>query len=168
MEPSRRPRPGLRLADQPGEHAALEFGAVGAGHGERAGIGVAVLGVVNLPVPFFRRAARLHIEHDGNAEQRAALLARIAIVLVELRFVGFGIQRLLDPNQIAAERPAAIDDVDLTFLIFRQPRAERVRSERRRDRHQREPDCGNDDGCRYAKDFHGLPPVSRTIARLKG
>src|SRR5262249_60352943 len=53
------PRPGLALADQSPKHAAFELERAGALQGDAARIGLAVLGVVDLPVPFVGRAARL-------------------------------------------------------------------------------------------------------------
>ena len=58
----------------------------------------------------------MHVEQDGHPEQRPALLARILVVDVGLRFVRLGIVRLGKPSERAAERTAAIDDADFLFL----------------------------------------------------
>src|SRR5262249_59388722 len=89
------PRPGVALADQSPKHAAFELERAGALQGDAARIGLAVLGVVDLPVPFVGRAARLHAEHDLNADERPVAQARIGIVLVGLRSAGRGIVRLV-------------------------------------------------------------------------
>ena len=98
------------------QHAAFKLGGIGAGHGERTAIGLAVLGVVDIAVPHLARR-RLHGEHDLDPEQRPVLLARIGIVLVGLRPAGCRIVRHFEPHQRAAKRAAAIGDADLALLV---------------------------------------------------
>jgi len=74
-----RPRPGLRLAED--QQAALDFGGIRAGHGERSDIGLAVTSVVEFARPLIG-PARPHAEHNLCAEKRPALLAGVGIVLV--------------------------------------------------------------------------------------
>src|SRR5690348_6023958 len=88
--------PGLRLADEAAERAALQLQRVPAGPGEIARIGLAVLGGVDLTAPF-AVAGGLHAEHDLHADQRTGALAGIRVVLVGLRLAGLRIVRLLEP-----------------------------------------------------------------------
>src|SRR5689334_11179384 len=100
-------RPGLCLAKD-AEHAAFEIGCVGASERERTAIGLAVRGVIHLAGPL-ARSARLHGEHDRDAKKRPALLAGVGIVLVGFRPSGRWVVWLLQPYQIAAQRPTTID-----------------------------------------------------------
>ena len=125
------PRPGLRLAKH-AQHAALEFGRIRAGHGERTGIGLAVGGIIDLARPLSGPLASF--QYDLVAQQRPGLLAGVGVVLVELGPAGRRIDRLLEPDQRAAERTAAIGYPNLTVPVGRKPGAKGIGGERRRER----------------------------------
>src|SRR5690242_19256285 len=129
MPASVHPRPSLRFAENT-EHAAFEIRGVGSGQRERTAIGLAILGVVDLAAPL-TLSARLHRKYNRHSQKRAALLAGVGIVLIGFWPPGGRIVWLLEPNQIAAKRPAAIDYPHLAGLVARKPRAEGVGSRRR-------------------------------------
>ena len=88
------------------------------GHGERARIGLAVLGVVDLAVPFVGRAAWFHAENDLHAEQRPVALRRVGIFVIGLR-PSVRVVWLLEPDQRAAQRAPAFADADLAVFRLR-------------------------------------------------
>lgn len=154
---SLRPCPGLRLADEAPEYATFKLGGVRVGHGERTAIGLAVPGIVDFASPLAGRAARLHAQHDLDADQRPALLAWIGIELVGPRSAGRRIVRFLEPHQRAADRSAAIDHADLALLVPGVPRADGIGGKCRRDRHRARRRDGQKakHGCRLACGSHG-------------
>src|ERR1044072_6269766 len=121
--------PGLLLANQATERAALQLQRVAAREHEIAGIGLAVLGIVHLSGPFVF-AGRLHAEHDLHADQRTAALGGVGVILVGLRLLGVGIGRLLQPDDRPAQSAAAIGDADARRAGLRQPYAARIGRER--------------------------------------
>src|SRR5437879_2580864 len=128
-----RARPGLALADEAAERAALEVERARAGERDRARVGLAVLGVVDLPVPFVGRAARLHVEDDLHADHRAAALGRVRVVGVGLRPLGLRVDRLLQADDGAAQRRTAFRDGHLRLGVLGQPVAGGITRHRGRD-----------------------------------
>src|SRR6185295_15803584 len=116
--------PGLALADEPAERTALQLQRIPARISEIARIGLAVLGIVDLPGPF-AGAGRLHAEHDLHAEQRPAALGCVGIVLVGLRFARVRIVRLLQPHDRSAQCAAAIGNADARRAGLGEPHAVR-------------------------------------------
>src|SRR5262249_31748975 len=125
---SARARPGLALADDAAERAALELEAGGALQRDAARVGLAVLGVVDLTVPLVG-AGRLHAEHDLHADHRPAALGGVGIVLVGLRASGRRIVGLLERDDRAAQLGTAIGDAHGGLATLGVPVAERVRGE---------------------------------------
>ncbi len=96
--------PGLTLADEPAHDAAFEFQLVRACQRNEAGIGLAVLGIIDLAFPLAVLAGRLHRLHDLHPEQRPAALCGIRVFRILA-----GIAKL---DQLAAERAATRCDPD--------------------------------------------------------
>jgi len=159
-----RARPGLRFAKD-AEHAALEIRGIRTGQCERAAIGLAVGGVVNLARPLVW-AVRLHSEHDRYAQERPLLLAGVGIVFVGFWPPGRGIVRLFEPDEVAAQRAAAIDDPHLAFFVAGEPCAERIGSLRRRDSKATSENYRRKTGdcSRRAQNFHEIPRPSSPSA----
>src|SRR5262249_16038813 len=102
----------------------------GALHGDAARIGLAVLGVVDLPVPFVGRAARLHAEHDLNADEWPVAQVRVGIVLVSLRSARRRIVRLLHASNRPPEVAATARDADGGGAVLGEPGAARIGGKR--------------------------------------
>ena len=90
---------------------------------------------------------------------RLCLLAS-ALRSVDFRLLRFGIERLVNPDEIAANRPAAIGDAHLALLVPGQPGAERIGGQGRRDHGRREPGRRNDDERRDTKTTRNHPQTS--------
>ena len=159
--------PGLSLADEAAERAALQLQRVAAREGEIARIGLAVLGIVDLPRPFVG-AGRLHAEHDLHADQRPAALRRIGIVLVGLRLAGVRIVRLLQPDDGAAQRAAAIRDADARVAALGQPDAGRIGRERALGARQRKQRDGREKVSSHVNAPRVLPPPALLHTILGG
>src|SRR2546430_1404297 len=106
-----RPRPVLSLAHQAAERAAFQTHRVRALFHKIAAKDLAFLGTVYLSRPLIG-AVRLHAEDDLNSDQRPAALGRVGVVLVELRLSGLGVVQLLEPDDVPAQRAAAVLDLD--------------------------------------------------------
>src|SRR5690349_17721960 len=104
--------PGLGLADQAAQRAAFQLEISGALQGDAAAVGLAVLGIVDLPVPLIGRAAWLHAEYDLNANDRPVALAGVRIVLVGLGTPSRGVIGILQGNDRSAELGTATRDAD--------------------------------------------------------
>src|SRR2546425_6756387 len=77
---SLRPRPGLRFAER--QHAALDLERGRARQRDAAAIGLAVVGVVDVPRPRVGRAVRLHVEDDLDTHERTGAEGLVDVVLV--------------------------------------------------------------------------------------
>src|SRR5262245_7279814 len=119
------PRPALSLAHQAAQRTALEAHRVRPLLGEIAAEHLAFLGAVHLSRPFVG-AVGLHVEYDRNADDRPATLAGIGVVLVGLGLAGFRIVRLAQPDDVAAQRTAAVADLDARLAALGEPRADRI------------------------------------------
>src|SRR5262245_26086595 len=125
MDASVGARPVLSLADEAAERAAFQAHGVRALLREIAAEHLAFLGAVDLPGPLVG-AVRLHAEHDRHADDRAAAMGGVRIVLVEFRLARLRIVRLLEPDDGAAQGPAAVGDPHPRAAVLRKPSADRI------------------------------------------
>src|ERR1700710_2596929 len=91
----RRTRP-VFAAAEPAD-AAFDFQGIGTHHRYVAGIGVAVVGIVDLAGPFVRTGGP-HAAEQGNPDDPAFGEGRVFVLVVDLGFAGRGIDRIPEPH----------------------------------------------------------------------
>src|SRR3954464_6412290 len=85
-----------------------------------AGIALAVIGIVDLARPFVRtRGAHPHKQRKAN--DPALCQGGIGILVVDLKLARARIDRVFQPDNDAANAPAAIADADLCIARLGQP-----------------------------------------------
>src|SRR5262245_50463950 len=115
--------PGLPAADH--ADATLDTQRIAAAEGDVAGIGAAVVGVVDLAGPFAGRR-RTHADEQRQADDWSRPQRWIGILVVDLGLAGGMIDRLPQPDNDAANAAAAFGDLDPCVALLRQPHADRI------------------------------------------
>src|SRR5436189_4150153 len=96
--------PGLAAAER--AHAAFDPQRIRARHRDVARIGAAVVGIVDLARPF-AGTGRVHAAEQWQPDDPAFGQRRIGVLVVDLRLAGSGIDRLLQPDDDAANSATA-------------------------------------------------------------
>src|SRR5258705_7220240 len=137
------PRPDLRLAKN--QEASFHPQRVGAGRADRARIGAAVVGIIEMSDILGRiLGGGTEVERNLDSQERSRTLASVVIVLVGRRLPGSRIFRLLEPDDGTAHVGAAFRQPDMGVRRIREPHAGNVggmRGTRDREAEESESDC---------------------------